>query len=340
MRPKGSADWLACRRFRAVELMEQGEQPELIARILGVSRASLYRWRRLARAASLEAKPNLGPPRRMTDRDYEDLEELLLEGATAHGWANNLWTAARVGEVIKKHFAVEYHPAHVSRILREHLNWTCQRPDSQHKDRDEGEIRWWVTNTFPKVIEGAEARRSYVVFIDEAGFMLGPTVRRTYAPCGQTPVNRVSNPHSRISAIGAIVVSPRRRSVSLTYNLLYDNVNFRGPSIVQFIRALHSCLSAPLTIFWDQIPIHAGASVEDYLASKPQVVVEPFPRYAPELNPADGIWRYLKNNQLANFTPPDLGVLRTTLTGELNRLRGRPDLLRSFIRFTKLPIDL
>src|SRR5215471_10988391 len=155
MRPKGSADLLQWRRTRAVELMDQGECPALIARILGVTTNSLYRWSRMAQAGALESKPHLGPPRRLTDRDYEDLEKLLLEGATAHGWINNLWTAARVGEVIKKHFGVAYHPAYVSRILRERLNWTCQRPDSQHRDRDDDEIKWWVTNVFPKAIEDA-----------------------------------------------------------------------------------------------------------------------------------------------------------------------------------------
>src|SRR5262249_22013684 len=311
-----------------------------IARILGVSRGSLYRWQRMAQAGALQAKPHLGPPKRLTDHDYKKLEELLLEGATAYGWENNLWTAARVGEVIKKHFGVEYHPAHVSRVLREHLSWTCQKPNTQHTDRDDDEIKWWVTSAFPKILGGAEARRSYVAFVDEAGFMLDPTGRRTYAPRGQAPVNRVSNPHSRISAIGAIIVSPQRRSFRLAYHLLPDNVNFRGPSVVQFIRDLHFFISAPLTVFWDRIPIHSGATVEDFLASEPDVVVEPFPPYAPELNPADGIWRYLKNSPLANYTPPDLRALRTKLTAELQRLRDRPDLLRSFIRFTKLPIRL
>src|SRR5262249_28210226 len=113
-------------------------------------------------------------------------------------------------------------------------------------DRDDDEIKWWVTSAFPKILGGAEARRSYVAFVDEAGFMLDPTGRRTYAPRGQAPVNRVSNPHSRISAIGAIIVSPQRRSFRLAYTLLPDNVNFRGPSVVQFIRDLHFFISAPL----------------------------------------------------------------------------------------------
>jgi transposase len=72
----------------------------------------------------------------------------------------------------------------------------------------------------------------------------------------------------------------------------------------------------------------------------PDVVFEPFPPYAPKLNPADGIWGYIKYGRLANFTPPDLDVLRSAVTKELDRLGQEEELLRSFIRHTKLPLDL
>jgi putative transposase len=62
------------------------------------------------------------------------------------------------------------------------------------------------------------------------------------------------------------------------------------------------------------------------------------PPYAPKLNPADGIWRYIKYHRLANYTPVSLGELREAVTSELEGLKGRPDLLKSFVRFTKLPI--
>jgi hypothetical protein len=72
----------------------------------------------------------------------------------------------------------------------------------------------------------------------------------------------------------------------------------------------------------------------------PDVVAEPFPPHAPKLNPADGIWGYIKYGRLPNYTPPDLDVLRATVTGELDRLRQEERLLRSFIRHSKLPLDL
>ena len=270
----------------------------------------------------------------------QQLEEMLAEGATAHGWPNNLWTAKRVAEVIQRHFHVKYHPGQVCRILKTHLNWTCQRPVHHYQGRNDAAIREWVEETFPHILTAATARGGHLVFVDEAGFLLEPLVRRTYAPRGNTPVHRIGNPHARISVIGAITVSLSNKAVGLQYGMLDDNLNYQGPIVVQFLRFVRKRLSGPMTLVWDQIPIHECDAVMEYLSRERDVVVEQFPAYAPELNPADGIWRYIKYGRLANYTPPDLAVLRDKVTEELKRLAGRDGLLKSLIRYTKLPIRL
>src|SRR5216684_3925295 len=111
MRSKGTAAELERRRRRAVELVEQGEAPAVVARILGVTRSSLHRWRRMARyGTGLAATPATGARRRLTDPQMKELEGLLDEGAPAHGFPNELWTSARVAQVIRRRFGVQYHP--------------------------------------------------------------------------------------------------------------------------------------------------------------------------------------------------------------------------------------
>ena len=112
MRPIGTAQELERRRRRAVELMGQGEAPTVVARILGVCRTSLYRWRAMAHAspAGLAARPHPGPTPRLTSDQLRDLEALLKEGAKAHGWRTQLWTADRVADLIERHFSVHFHP--------------------------------------------------------------------------------------------------------------------------------------------------------------------------------------------------------------------------------------
>jgi transposase len=95
-----------------------------------------------------------------------------------------------------------------------------------------------------------------------------------------------------------------------------------------------------MSIVWDQIIIHSSDVVLDYLKIAPEIVTESFPPYAPELNPVDRMWFYLKYDRFPNYTPPSLAKLRTSVESEMRRLQRQPDLLRSFIRRSELPLAL
>ena len=183
----------------------------------------------------------------------------------------------------------------------------------------------------------AEVEKRTIIFVDESGFMMTPTIRRTFAPRGSTPVNKVFDPHGRVSVIGAITVSPKRKRVGLRYYLLADNMNFRGPSIIEFLQ-LRSQICGPINIVWDQIIIHSSVVVLDYLKTAPEIVTEYFPPYAPELNPVDRAWFYLKYDRLPNYVPLTLTQLRSTVEDELKQLQRQPKLLRSFIRQSEVPL--
>jgi transposase len=139
--------------------------------------------------------------------------------------------------------------------------------------------------------------------------------------------------------IGAITISPERRHFSFYFQLSADNANFRGESLVPFIELVRHKVRGPITLLWDQILIHRARPVTDYLARHRSLVVEAFPPYAPELNPVDNVWGYVKCNRLPNFSPRNLHELRGRITEEFYRLQKRPDLLRSFFNHTGLSLD-
>jgi transposase len=139
MRPVGTAEELQRRRLRAVELVEQGESPDDVARFLGCGRSSVYTWVKLAKQSleALAAKPHPGPKPRLTAAQLKALEGLLLKGAKAHGWRTELWTATRAAELIERQFKVRFHPEHVRKLLKRRLRWTSQKPQRRAKERDE-----------------------------------------------------------------------------------------------------------------------------------------------------------------------------------------------------------
>jgi transposase len=142
MRPIGTAEELERRRRRAVELVKQGESPAKVAYFLGCGRSSVSTWVKLDRDAAekLAARPHTGPKPRLSAEQVKELEGPLLEGARAHRWHNDLWSAHRVAEMIRRHFGVEYHAEHVRKVIRRRLNWSGQKPQKKARRRNAEEI--------------------------------------------------------------------------------------------------------------------------------------------------------------------------------------------------------
>ena len=153
MRPKGSAEELERRRRRAVDLLRNGCSQDEVARLVGSSQSSVSRWWKLAQEGddALSARPQLGPEPRLSLDNLKKLEGLLAQGATAHGWQNDLWTCPRVRELIRRHFRIEYHVDHIRKILVQRLGWTSQKPAKRARERDEEEIKRWKLEKFRRL---------------------------------------------------------------------------------------------------------------------------------------------------------------------------------------------
>ncbi len=175
---------------------------------------------------------------------------------------------------------------------------------------------------------------AHLVFLDESGFLLIPSVRKTWAPRGQTPLLRFWQRHDRISVISGVSVSPRRRCFGLYYQL--HRTNIRHPAVCAFLRHLLRHLRGPVIVLWDNGRIHRGPVIRDFCRAIPRLHVEFFPTYAPELNPDEGVWHRAKAT-LANGRPDDLAALAAHLRASFTRLRRSQRTLRGCITQSDLP---
>ena len=171
--------------------------------------------------------------------------------------------------------------------------------------------------------------------------MLTPTVRRTFAPEGKTPILKGWDRHDRISAISCITISPVKKRLGLYFHLLPDDTNVNGDRMVEFLRELHRQLPVRLTVVWYRGNVHdRSKAVRAFLLEHPSIETEQLPSYTPEASPDEGVWGHTKHGPLANYAPEDTAELRAVLTSELWRLQRSPKLLASFVRHAKIPIQL
>jgi transposase len=154
-----------------------------------------------------------------------------------------------------------------------------------------------------------------------------PTVVRTYAPVGQTPILHENLTHDHLSVIGAITMEGKLL-------MMEQERAFKSPDVVRFLRHLLRQIPGKLLLIWDGSPIHRGGAVKDFLASgaSSRLRLERLPGYAPDLNPEEGIWKHLKCVELKNLCCQSLVELKVELRKAKERLRHKRDVILGCIR--------
>jgi transposase len=171
---------------------------------------------------------------------------------------------------------------------------------------------------------------AYLAFCDESGFLLIPTVRRTWAPRGQTPLLYHSYRRDRISTIAALTVSPLRRRLGVYAQFHSENIS--GVEVIGFLRGLLSHLHGQIVLMWDGGSIHYRRLVQEYVSSRrARLHVYRFPAYAPELNPAEQIWTNGKRS-LSNGAPQDIHQLAGRVRGAIRKVARSQQLLRGCLK--------
>jgi transposase len=184
--------------------------------------------------------------------------------------------------------------------------------------------------------KNARRRHAWIIFEDESGISQQPAVRRTWAPRGQTPVLVHAFNWQKMSLAAALVYRWDGRRARLFFQMKPDS--YTTDTLVGFLQDLRRELGGRRVILvWDGLPAHRSRSMQAYLRGQRRWLREErLPGYAPELNPAEGLWQNLKGQELANFCGQDLAAAARQCRHGVGRVRRHPALLFSFLQHTGL----
>jgi transposase len=332
---KQSHDWREWRRLRAWHLFRRGWAEHEIAEALGASCAAVSQWLSKARSGGRRALLSQvrGKHAKLTEEQKQLIPDFLWHGPEAYGFRGEVWSCPRVVEVLTREFGVTYHRDHVSRILKE-LGWTPQIPITRAVQRDEVAIAQWRIQVWPELLRRTVKERRTLVFVDESGFYLLPSVVRTYGPQGKTPVIRKKLTRDHLSVMAGLTPAGK------LYTLV-RRVALSSAESVVFLKHLLLQIKKKLLVVWDGSPIHRWGEVREYMANEgaKRIHLEALPGYAPDLSPLDqGCWHHLKDVEMANLSCMDMEELHLEFDLAVGRLRQKPHLIRSF--FTAAGLSL
>jgi transposase len=341
MRTIGSPTELEHRRFLAVQRVDEGYSTEEVAEFLGVDPSSVRRWVAAFRdqgAAGLVSRPVSGRPPKLSTTQEKIVRRWLADNPTDYGFATELWTAPRLRLLIEQEFGVRFHADYLTTWLRQR-GYTPQLPRPTPRERDEGEITRWLAEDWPRIKRKARRRGACLMVFDESGLLMAPLRRRSWSLRGHPPeIKEKAGHREKVSVAGAIWLTPLRDRLNFAFQTVVNGY-FSNGEVSEFLEAGLQWLPEPLVVVWDSGTMHKGDPINELVAkSAGRLALEPLPAYAPELNPVEQVWTWLKYDRLCNFAPPDAQDLNEAILRELDPLGDDQHRLRNFFHASRLPL--
>jgi hypothetical protein len=182
----------------------------------------------------------------------------------------------------------------------------------------------------------ARRQNALILFEDESGVSLLPSVRATWAPRGQTPVLRHHFAWKRLSIAGVLAYEPDGRDAHLVFQLRPGAYN--DELLMEFLAEVHRHEGQrPVILIWDGLPSHRSRRMLDWVADQHAwLSIERLPGYAPDLNPIEQVWGNVKSQELANLCADTIGEVSDAAEDGLDRISSDALLCFAFLRHTGL----
>ena len=289
----------------AVERVQEGEAPSAVIASYGFCRTTIYKWlnkvRRGGRGDPLRSRKGTGRPAKLTKKQKRQVFRWINgKDPRQYGFDFGLWTRQIVAQLIADRFGIELSLASVGKLLAE-LGLTPQKPLMRAYQRDPEAIEAWKQTTYPRLAARAKRAGAEIYFWDELGFRADAVQGRTWGVRGRTPVVEVPGPRQSVSAASA--VNAKGAFWFVTYK--------GGMTAELFVGLLKHVMRGrrkPLFLVLDGLPAHKARMVRDYVAStNGKLELHFLPGYAPELNPDELVWNYVKRTGTAKSpqSPPE-----------------------------------
>jgi transposase len=316
-------------RLMAIQRVREGETPSTVIASYGFNRTTIYKWLMAVSKPglglrALQARPAPGRPRSLTSRQEQQVFRWINgKDPRQYGLDFGLWTRSVVADLIERKFGIRLGLTAIGELLAK-LNLTPQKPLARAYQRDPQAIERWQRETYPAIARQAKTDGGEVFFWDESGFRADAVHGRTWGARGQTPV--VQRPGQRQSISAASAVNVKGGFWYCTYE-----GGLTAELFVGLLRKMMRHRPKPVHLVVDGLPAHKTKLVKDYVQStRGRLTLHFLPGYAPELNPDELVWSYMKRTGVAR-TPLRKGErLRDKIDAQLAAIKNASRLVRSF----------
>jgi transposase len=321
---------LEAMRERAVRSIHDGESPEVVARIIGINRSTIYGWLAQYRRggwSALKAKPLFGRPPKLDGKKLKWIYNTVTQKNPMQlKFAFALWTREMVAKLIKVKYNISLSPVSVGRLLAQ-LGITCQRPLHRALERDEALVRQWLKQDYPKIRALAQREKADIYFGDAAHMRSDHHAGRTWGKKGETPVVLSTGARYRMSLISAVTSRGHMRF------MIKETGGVNADVFIEFLRRLLIGSKNRIFIIVDRGPAHVAKKTKAFVASLGgRLRLFYLPPYSPDKNPDELVWKHLKADTVGRTSITSFDDFKDKVRSSMLSLQRSPAKIRAFFQ--------
>lgn len=316
-------------RIRAVKRVEAGESPEVVIKALGLTRPRIYEWLAKYREGGIDAlrsKKAPGKTPKLSGPQLRRVYRLVVENNPRQlKFDFAFWTRSMVRELIRREFNVRLSEVSVGRLLKK-LGLSPQWPRHKSYQQDELLVVKWMAEDFPTIKKLAKQENAEIFFGDESSVRSDYHSGTTWAPRGKTPIVETTGARHRVNLISAI-----SQRGAMRFMATEDRVN--SAVFIEFLKRLLTNATRPIFLIVDNHSVHRSSEVREFVKStNGRLRLFYLPPYAPELNPDEHVWNYLKNHKIGRQSTKNGWELYKRVDSVMRSLQKFPEKIKSFFR--------
>lgn len=314
-------------RMRALKLYRAGEKASAIMKSLGLCRTTIYLWVRKYESggyAALKASKHPGPACKLSAKQKKELRRMIIgKSPNQYGFDFGLWTRSIVRVLVHREFDIDFSISAIGYLLHE-IGITPQKPLQRAYERDVRAVNKWRRETYPALKKHAKNKGFDVFFGDESGFSNHTTVGKTWGKRGETPQIIFSAKKQSVSAFSVVAASG-----AFWFTTFSGALNTE--KFIAILRAFMRYRRRPVILILDNLRVHKSKIVQDFIKRmQGKLMIHYLPAYAPDLNPDEYAWSYLKVNGLRKQPLLLNESITDRVTKDMESLAAKPKIIRSF----------
>jgi len=319
---------LEAMRERAVRRVQEGESPEVVAKIFGIGRTAMYRWLSQYRQggwSALKAKPLFGRPPKLDDKKLKWIYDTVTQkNPLQMKFTFALWTREMVVTIIKDKFKIKLSAASVGRLLAQ-LGITCQKPLHRAIERNEALVQKWLKTEYPKIKRAAKVHGADIYFGDAAHMRSDHHAGRTWGKKGETPIVEATGARHGISLISAITSKGKMRF------MIKEKGGVGASVFIEFLKRLLVGAKRPIFLIVDNGSAHRAKKTKAFvetLGGKLRLFF--LPPYSPDRNPDELVWKHLKADTVGRMVTTSKADFKGKVVASMRSLQKRPEKISAF----------